>query len=62
MRVVDELPRARAYWALAPSAHMMTEPTTMNIVLGQIALIAILATLGLGWSLCEGSLEYRPRK
>jgi len=41
---------------------MMTEPTTMNIVLGQIALIAILATLGLGWSLCEGSLEYRPRK
>jgi hypothetical protein len=62
MWVVDELPRARAYWALASGAYAMTEPTTINIVLGQIALIAIMATLGLAWSLCEGYLEYRRRK
>lgn len=40
----------------------MTEAMMMNIVLGQIALIAIMATLGLAWSLCEGYLEYRRRK
>ena len=40
----------------------MTEATTINILLGQIALIAVMATLGLAWSLCEGYLEYRRRK
>ena len=37
----------------------MSEPTTVNILLGQIALIAVMATLRLAWSLCEGYLEYR---
>jgi hypothetical protein len=40
----------------------MTEATTINILLGQIALIAVMATLGLAWSLCEGYQEYRRRK
>ena len=40
----------------------MPEGGTMNIVFGQIALIAVLATVGLAWSLCEGYLEYQRRK
>jgi hypothetical protein len=40
----------------------MTEGTTVNILLGQIALITVMATLGLAWSLCEGYQEYRRRK
>jgi hypothetical protein len=33
----------------------------VNALLGQIALIAVMATLGLAWSLCEGYVEYRRR-
>ena len=39
----------------------MTEATTVNILLGQIALIAVMATLGLAWSLCKGYQHYRRR-
>lgn len=60
--VVEVLPRARAYWRSHRVPRPMTEAMMMNIVLGQIALIAIMATLGLAWSLCEGYLEYRRRK
>jgi hypothetical protein len=40
----------------------MTEPTTINIVLGQIALIAVMATVALGWVVVRGLLHYRRRK
>ena len=40
----------------------MTEATTIYIMLGQIALIAVMATLGLAYSPGEGYEEYRRRK
>ncbi len=38
---------------------MSPDSPALTIALGQIALIAILAALGLAWSLCEGYVETR---
>jgi hypothetical protein len=42
--------------------HVVIDGRIVNIHLGQIALIAVMATLGLAWSLCEGYGEFRRRK